>query len=341
MMRSNTRVAAVAIVAALLFTAGWARAAEPMRVQSVSGITIDGDLGDWKNVAIQPLESGTVLAAIAQDDRFLYVNFSFGDLALARRVLRSGAIVWVNATGKHEADIGLRYRGTDELQKAFEALQEAAPEPTPAPNGRARGAWSGGGGRGQRQPLGVLEVLHHAVSDTVIANGTTPDNAAAACKMVDGTFAYEFRIPFSELAAPAAGAPTGPERAIAVGIQMSGRTPAERAAASGRWRTRRQQQTKGAPPWLNAPRGSSAPEAGNPDVAGAQAPAGATGAPATAAAEAAATSTAPAGAAARQAQTDTNPPAAPNANRTRNAVPLTWFDVTVLVPGSEPAAKQE
>jgi hypothetical protein len=332
-MKLTTGVAAAAIVATLLGAAGPVRAGGPVRAQNVAGITIDGNLADWKDVAIQPLENGLTIAAIAQDDRFLYVNFTFTDLALARRVLRTGAIVWVNAAGKHEPDLGLRYRGTDDLQKTYEMMQEAAPEPTPSATARTRGASAGGGGRGQRQPLGVLEVLHHAVADTVIANGKTPDDASAACNVVDGTFVYEFRILLSELSAPAPAAPAGPERTIAVGIQMSGRTPADRAArgGGGRMRARRQQQTDGAPPWANAPQRSPAQSAApgaTEQSAGASAPTVTTGAK-----DATGTTASP--------TTTDNQPQATSANDRARAAQPTWLDVTVVLPKTEPAPKQE
>jgi hypothetical protein len=333
-MKPTTGVAAAAIVATLLGAAGPVRAGGPVRAQNVAGITIDGNLADWKDVAIQPLENGLTIAAIAQDDRFLYVNFTFTDLALARRVLRTGAIVWVNAAGKHEPDLGLRYRGTDDLQKTYEMMQEAAGETAAAqPATAARSGWGGGGSSRQRQPLGVLEVLHHAVADTVIANGKTPDDASAACNVVDGTFVYEFRILLSELSAPAPAAPAGPERTIAVGIQMSGRTPADRAArgGGGRMRARRQQQTDGAPPWANAPQRSPAQSAApgaTEQSAGASAPTVTTGA------------TDAAGTTASPTTTDNQPQATSATDRARAAQP-TWLDVTVLLPKTEPAPKQE
>ena len=154
-MRQFTRAGAAGLAAVLVLVAATVLAEGAMRAQKVASIAVDGSLTDWKDVAVQPLGNTATIAAIAQDERFLYVNFAFTDLTLARRILRSGTIVWFNATGKHEPDLGLRYRGTDDLQKAYEALLEAAPEPVATPAARTRGT---GGGRAarQRQPLGTL-----------------------------------------------------------------------------------------------------------------------------------------------------------------------------------------
>ena len=84
----------------------------------MQSIVVDGAIGDWKDVPVQYFDKGPRVTAIAHDDRFLYVQFRFSDLALARRVLRTGAIVWVNGAGDHEASFGLRYRGSAAAEKA-------------------------------------------------------------------------------------------------------------------------------------------------------------------------------------------------------------------------------
>jgi hypothetical protein len=335
-MRHFARAAAAALAAVLVLVAATVLADGAMRAQKVTSIAVDGSLTDWKDVSVQPLGTTATIAAIAQDERFLYVNFSFTDLAQARRILRSGTIVWFNATGKHEPDLGLRYRGTDDLQKAYEALQEAAPEPVATPAART----GGGGGRNarQRQPLGTLEVLHHGVADTVISSGKTPDHASAACAVEGNSFIYELRIPLSEIALASPETLGGGEHTVAVGIQMSGLTPAERAAAGGNWRSRRQlrQQPDLAAPWVNAPThrdqqdAAAAPATGSaPDATGG------TPAVATPAANAGAAASSPTG-------PDSNPQATPTAGQGRRAFqPPTWLDVTVELPKAEPPAKQE
>jgi hypothetical protein len=184
-------------------------------------------------------------------------------------------------------------------------------------------------------------VLHNGAVDTVIANGVTRDDVSAACRVANGTFAYEFRVPMTELAAPAGEPPAGPDRTVAVGIQMSGYTPADRAAFGGRYRSRRQLQQRPdtAPPWANAPSAADAQAAAANPAAPPSAPAPASAAPAADAT--AAQSAAPgAGAAASPSTTSGNPQGAPVANRARFAQP-TWFDVTVQLPQAESASKQE
>lgn len=353
-MRHFTRATAAGLAAVLVLVAATVLAEGAMRAQKVASIAVDGNLTDWRDVAVQPLGNTATIAAIAQDERFLYVNFTFTDLTQARRILRAGTIIWFNATGKHEPDLGLRYRGTDDLQKAYEALQEAAPEPVATPAARTRGAGGGGRAGRQRQPLGTLEVLHHATADTVISSGRTPDHASAACAVDGNSFIYELRIPLSEIALASPETLAGGEHTIAVGFQMSGTTPAEQASARSAWRSRRQiaRQPDMAAPWVNAPRqrnrqgAAAAPSAGStPDATDAsaatpaapQAPAAAAGAQDAAAPAAAAGTAAPS-----PTGTDSSAPAAPTPGQGRRAFqPPTWFDVTVELPKAEPPAKQE
>ena len=234
-----------AIVLAVASAAGAATAIKAAKMQT---IVVDGVVGDWEGVPVQYFDKGPRVTAIAHDDRFLYVQFRFSDLALARRVLRTGAIVWVNGAGDHEASFGLRYRGSAAAEKALMAAgtdggtQPAGMTPPPAGQSTPPGDAPGGGappsGRGPepagRAPLGAVEVLRLGVVDEVIDSGTAPDGAAAACGVADGVFAYELRIPLAELAlAGVAGAPL----TVAVGFQMGGMTPAERDAMRERMRS--------------------------------------------------------------------------------------------------------
>lgn len=231
-----------AIALAVASAAGAATAVKAARVQS---IVVDGAVGDWEGVPVQYFDKGPRVTAIAHDDRFLYVQFRFSDLALARRVLRTGAIVWVNGAGDHEASFGLRYRGSAAAEKALMTSgTDGGSQPggmPPPPDGQSAppGGPSGGGAppaaRGPevagRAPLGAVEVLRLGVVDEVIDSGAAPDGAAAACGVADGVFAYELRIPLAELAlAGVAGAPI----TVAVGFQMGGMTPAERDAMRDR-----------------------------------------------------------------------------------------------------------
>ncbi len=214
--------------AALLLVAAVASAGSTVPAPRVAAIVVDGDIGDWGGVPVHYLENGPRVTGIAHDDRFLYVYFRYSDLELARRVLRMGAIVWVNPEGKHEADFGVRYRGTEEARKALDSMAGslAAAPPGGPPNG-------GGGGRLPRSEpaaLGALEVIHFGVADDVIPEGAKPDGAAASCLVVDGAFTYEFRIPLAEASEGATNAKAAGKRTVAVGFQMGGLTPAERDA---------------------------------------------------------------------------------------------------------------
>jgi hypothetical protein len=239
-MRGRTALTALAVVAGVMLGATTpAGAAVKVKVDRVQPITIDGSIADWKDVPLQYFEKGPRVTAIAHDGRFLYVHFRFSDLSLARRVLHSGAIVWINGEGDHEASFGLRYRGTPELEKALRELEgprDEAPTGPPgggppadeAPAGGPRGEHATSKGpRIERPPRGALEVLHLGVVDEVISSGAKQEGVAAACGMAEGAFAFELRVPLTDLSAASQLGGVSPPTKIAIGFQMGGMTPAE------------------------------------------------------------------------------------------------------------------
>jgi hypothetical protein len=234
-MRRFPKTMALLTAAALAGAATNARAETAVPVGTVTAITVDGDLADWKDVPVRYLDGGPRITAVARDDRFLYVNFRFADLEMARRVLRGGAIVWFGAAGAHRTDLGLRYRGTEAARQALREMEGEPGEVSPGVpgGGPPPGGPDGGSARPARAPLGALEVLRDGVVDEVLATGRAPDGPAAACRVTDGSFVYELRMPLAELL-PAAGAgKPGSAARLAVGFQMSGMLKAERDAMRG------------------------------------------------------------------------------------------------------------
>jgi hypothetical protein len=218
--------------------------AASIKAGRIGAITVDGDLADWSGVPVTYLEDGPRVTAVAHDDRFLYLYFHFADVELARRVLHSGAIVWLNPEDKHKADSGVRYRGTEAALKALQAIEQGSGGTTPPGGASAqsgpppgeppqreppRGDPDGRTQRPARAPLGALEVIHYGVADDVIRDGAKADGAAAACQVVDGVFTYELRIPLADASEGAAPEKAG-RHVVAVGFQMGGPTPAERDA---------------------------------------------------------------------------------------------------------------
>lgn len=243
-MRGRTALITLAVVAGVVLGATTpAGAAVKVKVGRVQPIAIDGRIADWKDVPLQYFEKGPRVTAIAHDGRFLYVHFRFSDLGLAKRVLHSGAIVWVNGEGDHEASFGLRYRGTREIEAALRETEGPRDEmpagppgggppegaaPDGAPGRAPRGDHTSSKGPGiERPPLGALEILHLGVVDEVITSGAKDDGAAAACGMADGAFAFELRVPLTELSPAAQLGGVSPPTRIAIGFQMGGMTPAE------------------------------------------------------------------------------------------------------------------
>jgi hypothetical protein len=201
--------------------AGAAAAAEERAAAAVAAVAVDGSAADWRDVAPQASETEPKRSAIAQDDTFVYGYFESRDLALARRLLRSGAIFWINVSGLHGEGYGLRFRGTEELQAAVDAAA--------ASQGGSPGRRDGQGETSRRAPLGAVEVIKNGAVIELITAGARDGGPAAACSFRDGVLVCEYRAPIAEIGLPSDG-----ERAVAIGFQMGGRTEAERAAGAAR-----------------------------------------------------------------------------------------------------------
>ncbi|MFZ5788874.1 MAG: hypothetical protein ACOY3Y_20735, partial [Acidobacteriota bacterium] len=232
-MRSH--VLAVAVLA--LCAASEAPCGQPTDVPLARGIAVDGDPADWKDVPLRYLESGPRVTAVARDDTFLYVHFRFSDLDLARRVTRTGAIVWFGVSGEHGQDLGLRFRGSEIARRALREMDGAPGASARPPSERAGPAGPPGGGLPERAKLGALEVLRAGAVEEVIESGARPNGPAAACGVADGVFAYEFRIPLAELAGSSDGSTPAWAGPLAVGFQMGGLTRTEREAMRERFRS--------------------------------------------------------------------------------------------------------
>ena len=297
-------------------------AAESQPAMKVSAITVDGATGDWGTVAMQESETEPKLTAVAQDGAFLYATFSTRDLEAARRVLRSGAILWVNVRGAHSEAYGLRYRGTEAVQrsvndafKAQQAAEQAQAEAAPSTGAPAAAAPSGSAqaAAGQDRPAPAPDrpgrrrsaprsapsrcsrtAPSSSCSTTARATADPPPPALYA----GGVAVYEFRVPLAEI-----GIPADSERAIAVGFQIGGRTQAEREAAASR-QTAGRNGTGGQRRTTPSPWGETAPADG-----------GSTAAPA-----------------------GTGAQAAPAESRRRTTYETLWHDVAITVPAA-PAAQ--
>jgi hypothetical protein len=237
----------VAVVAVFVMVgiAATGSAAEVRAAATVSALTVDGSAADWSDVAGQAAETEPKVSAVAQDGAFVYGYFESKDLGLARRVLRGGAIFWVNVSGIHGEGYGLRFRGTEAVQAAVDEAVKRQPQQTTGQGGGTdrRGNQAS---TTQRAPLGTVEVIKNGTVNEIITTGARDGGPAAACSFADGTLVFEFRAPIAELGLPADG-----ERTVALGFQMSGRTRAEREADANRQggiRPGGSRQRQGAPP---------------------------------------------------------------------------------------------
>ena len=141
----------IAVIAVLVCVSATGGTAAKVKAIKVNPITVDGNITDWAGVPTFYLQEGPRVTAIAHDERFLYVHFRFSDAKLARQLLMTGAIVWVNGDGKHEAGFGVRYRGSAAIEETLGQSQgreggpPAPPPGTESPSGRPDSA---GGAQG-------------------------------------------------------------------------------------------------------------------------------------------------------------------------------------------------
>jgi len=304
LLRVSVGIAVVALASA-------ARAADGPAVSPM----IDGKVADWKGVTVATSETEPKASAVTQDDTFLYAYFQSADLDLARRALRGGVILWVNTGGAHAEGYGLRFRGTEAVQKAVDeavaardaAAAAEAPPAEQATTGRRR-TWQGAG---QRAPLGTLEVISGGAVNELITSGARDDGPAAACSFSGGVLAYEFRVPLAELGLPSDLLRKGGERGVAVGFQISGRTQSDRQAAATRQGGRRQRRIPPSP-WSQAQQGSR--EEALPEEPAAAGDAGRSGGPGAASGAAG---------------------AAQGGETRRRAYPTQWYDVTLTLQPSQ------
>jgi hypothetical protein len=252
---------AVVLLMALAAACG-AAAKDPFYAPAVAPLTVDGDAADWTGVPTVYLEQGPRVTALAHDDNFLYVHFRFSDLELARRVLREGAIVWVDVAGKRKEGYGLRYRGSEAARAAMREMEggtnETRPGPPPGEPPQGRPSGEGGPPEGPRRaPPGGLEVLRAGVTDDVIADASRDDGPAAACVEFEGSFSFELRIPIAEAAPAGAEGAAGVGMPLSVGFQMGGLTAAERKG-------RRETAGSGPPPGGGGGREGGSGQGGGP-----------------------------------------------------------------------------
>lgn len=244
----------IAVIAALVCVSATGGTAAKVKAIRVNPITVDGNITDWAGVPTLYLPAGPRVTAIAHDERFLYVHFRFSDPKLARQLLMTGAIVWVNGEGKHEAGFGVRYRGSAAIEEALGQSQgrEGGP-PAPPPGTEPpsdRPDFAGEERKGPprsskgpaRPPLGALEVLRLGVVSEVVPSGVQPDGLAAASAVVDGAFSFEFRIPLEGIGPSPQSRGGESRKTIAVGFQMVGVTKADTEAM------RKQMRSEGGPP---------------------------------------------------------------------------------------------
>ena len=124
----------IAVIAVLVCVSATGGTSVKVKATKVNPITVDGNITDWAGVPIFYLQAGPRVTAIAHDERFLYVHFRFSDPKLTRQLLMTGAIVWVNGDGKHEAGFGVRYRGSAAIEEALgqsEGREGGPPAPPP------------------------------------------------------------------------------------------------------------------------------------------------------------------------------------------------------------------
>jgi hypothetical protein len=100
------------IVASLLAVSAVASAAKRPRLESHwrdREIVIDGDNGDWAGPLAAVDDKHPITAAVANDDRFLYLVLSTADAMARRQIMRQGLIVWFDPAGGDKKHFGIKF----------------------------------------------------------------------------------------------------------------------------------------------------------------------------------------------------------------------------------------
>jgi len=186
-------------------------------------LELDGSPVDWEGVATRYLQESVRVLGVTHDADTMYVMFRFSDQRLARMILNSGVILWLNGDGKKKTKYGVRYSGSEQVA---EAVEELAPQRDPgsvrsSPEGRRRPP-----NRGPRQAPGTLTVIVDGLKDDVPE--TNPGGPTAASAVADDVYAFELAIPLQDVGGKVAGRVPDKKREIALGIEIGGLTEGEK-----------------------------------------------------------------------------------------------------------------
>lgn len=160
-------------------------------------VTIDGRVGDWAELAMIP--KGPMVAALNDGDS-LYLAIATKD-STVRRTLAAGLVVWLDPSGRSNADIGLQLPGSFILPPGAKpgANVDVSAQPAP-PEEIDEVDWLGPGKR--RRLLTITPAFGVA-----LASGTE-----------GGVLAYELKLPLATSPAHPFAVGAEPGRTIAIGL---------------------------------------------------------------------------------------------------------------------------
>jgi hypothetical protein len=176
-------------------------------------IQVDGKMTEWSEIPITYFE-GAVLG-LGNDDKNLYIHFRFKSPAWAQAVRKTGLTLWIDANGKKDKEIGIRFYGGPSPKELMAARGNEQFDNMP---------------QEQKQDFLEREAQtankfiffdnSYYVEDSIPVDGSK--GPAAGYDTSLGFYSYEFSIPLQESAVQFYGLGVQPGQTICLGAEWGG-----------------------------------------------------------------------------------------------------------------------
>ncbi len=198
-------------LAALIFEAG-CRTQEVTSHWLAEPIQVDGKMSEWRDIPTTYFEDEGAVLGLGNDDKNLFIHFRFTNPAWAQAIRMTGLTLWIDANGKKDKDMGIRFYGGPSLTELMAAR---------------------GGGRLDNLPQEQKQLLlereaqagdkfiffdeSYYVEASIPTDGSKGPAAKYDTSM--GFYSYEFSVPLQESAVQFYGLGVQPGQTICLGAE--------------------------------------------------------------------------------------------------------------------------
>ncbi len=84
-------------------------------------IQVDGKMTEWTGLATTYFEEEGVVLGLSNDDKNLFIHFRFTNPTWARAIRMTGLTLWIDAEGKKDKEVGIRFHGGPSLSELMAA----------------------------------------------------------------------------------------------------------------------------------------------------------------------------------------------------------------------------